>query len=261
MSRQSLRIAGMVFGAWISWLYAFLSDEINRLFLPGIPLPPASGGYWSYYGGALLAGALIGLACTWPDSPWLGALWGGLSGALLSLLAPWQQVDGSSPQIFGVVVLTATTFIPLVVLLMPLSLLVRRSVEQLPLPGEALHPSKVWLPLLVTALVAAVGISRLFPQEVRDAFYSTQALIESAQQVKRSDQLPAPLQDVKGFIPNANGRYTLEWSDRVEQFFGPHPVSNRLNSDFLIIARYQNGFSLACIFAPGARQPPCAVFR
>jgi hypothetical protein len=74
-------------------------------------------------------------------------------------------------------------------------------------------------------------------------------------------QLPEPLQAVQGFIPNATGRYTLEWSDDVERFMGPRPVTNRQSSYFLIIARFQNGFSLACIFAPGVRQPPCANFK
>ena len=38
---KTLRSAGFFFGIWLSWLYAFVADQVNRVSLPGITLPDA----------------------------------------------------------------------------------------------------------------------------------------------------------------------------------------------------------------------------
>jgi hypothetical protein len=91
--------------------------------------------------------------------------------------------------------------------------------------------------------------------------YVTQGIIEKGMQAITVSHLSDPLKAVEGFIPNANGSYTLERSEEVERFMGPHPVTSRTNSDFLIVARFHNGFSMACLFAPGASPPSCANFN
>jgi len=262
VTQKSLRISGIMFGAWLSWLYAFLAEELNRISLPGITLPEPQGGLFGYYLGAILVGVVIGLACTWPDSTWLGALLGGIAGAALAFITPWQQATVSSLQAVGAVILTVTTFIPLALILMPVAWLIRVSANRLPAGGEGRFSIRqAGLPLLATALVVVLGVTTMHPPEVRKAFYATQAIIQQGMQARSAGALPAALQDVQGFIPNANGRYTLEWSDAVNRFQGMRPVTSRQNSDFLIVARFQNGFTMACIFAPGAKQSPCANFQ
>lgn len=217
---------------------------------------------FGYYGGALLAGALIGLACTWTDNTWLGSVLGGVTGAILVFLAPWQQMFTSSSQSFGVFFLTLTTFLPLALILTPFAFLVRFSVDHLsPQGGSRISLRQYGMPILATILAAWLGVTNLYSEDARGAMYMTQALIEKGMQVKTAGQLSDSLKPVQGFIPNANGRYTLEKSDVVERFMGPRPVTSRTNSDFLIIARFSNGFNLACIFAPGIKQPNCANFN
>ncbi len=251
----------MVFGTWLSWLYAFLADEVNRVYLPDIPLPDPQGGVLGYYGGAILVGLLVGLVCTWPDKPWLGAIFGGLIGALLAFIALWQPVGGLSIQTLGNGGLTATAFVTLAVILTPIAFLMRISVERLQSSGASFSLRGVWLPVLVTGLVAFMGMCRLYPREVRAAFYSTRSTIEAGMNSSSPGQLPDALRDVRGFIPNANGRYKLEWSDKVDLFSGFYPQFTRDKRDFLIIARYTNGFAVACLFSYGASQPPCANFQ
>ena len=174
-SQKSLRVAGIIFGAWLSWLYAFVADQVNRVNLPGISLPDPQGGVVGYYLGALLVGALIGLVCTWPENNWAGAALGGLLGALLVFFAPWQQALGSGRQAFGAFFLTLTTFIPMVLILMPFALLVRWSVNRLPTGLEGLlSPRRIGLPLLTTALAIALGLSGMVSADGRTAFYQTQ---------------------------------------------------------------------------------------
>jgi hypothetical protein len=106
-----------------------------------------------------------------------------------------------------------------------------------------------------------LGVSNLYSEEVRNAMYETQVLIEKGRQAKTANNLAEPIKQIQGFIPNANGSYILEKSEEVERFSGPHPVTSRTNSDFMIVARFQNGFAIACLFAPGAKQPVCANFN
>ena len=259
---KALRSAGFFFGIWLSWLYAFVAEQVNRVSLPGITLPEPQGGVWGYYLGAVVAGALIGLACTWPDNSWAGGALGGLSGACLVFLAPWQQAFSSSARVFGTVLLMLTTFIPMVLILAPVALLIRFSVNQLPTgSGGSLAPRRLGLPVLTTLLALVLGFMGLHSSEVKAAFYQTQALVEQGLDISDAGGLPEQLQPVQGFIPNATGRYTLEWSDDSARFMGPRPVTSRSASDFLIIVRFQNGFSLACVFVPGVKLSPCANYQ
>jgi hypothetical protein len=158
--------------------------------------------------------------------------------------------------------LTLTTFLPLALILTPFAFLVRFSVNNLPSRMEgALSIRRIGLPVLATILAAWLGVSTLYPQEVRAGMYVTQGIIEKGMQAITVSHLSDPLKAVEGFIPNANGSYTLERSEEVERFMGPHPVTSRTNSDFLIVARFHNGFSMACLFAPGASPPSCANFN
>lgn len=259
---KSLRTSGILFGIWLSWLYAFVADQINRANLPGIPLPEPAGGWFGYYLGALVAGGLIGFACTWPDNSWAGGALGGVAGACMVFFAPWQQAVGSATRVFGTILLMLTTFVPMVLILMPVALLIRFSVDRLPKGLEGiLAPRRLGLPLVTMALAIGLGVMGLYSAEVKSAFYQTQTLINQGMAAKSTGQLPEQLQPVVGFIPNANGRYTLEWSDEVERFMGPRQVTNRSASDFLIVVRFQNGFLMSCVFVPGVKQSPCANYQ
>lgn len=257
--RRSLHTTGIVFGIWLSWLYAFVADQINRMNLPGVPLPEPPGGMWGYYLGAIAVGALMGLVCVWPRSIWLGTALGGLLGSALTFLAPWQTVLNSLNSSSGISVITI--FFSLALVLMPFALLTRLSVNGLVMNGEGwLSPRRLGWPLLTILIVVWLGSTNLYSVSVREAFYITHKLIQQGIEASNQSQLPESLQPVQGFKPNATGSFTLEWSKATAKFMGPRPVVDR-NTDFLIVARFRNGFSLACDFLPGVQQPPCASFR
>jgi hypothetical protein len=259
---KSLRSAGIFFGMWLSWLYAFVADQSNRVSLPEIPLPEPQGGVWGYYLGALVVGALIGLACTWPNNSWAGGAFGGLSGACLVFLAPWQPAFGPMLRMLGANSLIITVFIPRLLVLVSVALLIRFSVNYLP-PGIEgfLTPRRLGLPVLTTVLALVLGFTGQYSGEMKTALYQTRVLVEQGLAVSDAGSLPEQLQPVAGFIPNATGRYTLEWSNLTARFKDLRPVSSRSASDFLIIVRFQNGFTLACVFAPGVKLSPCANYQ
>lgn len=255
-------IAGIVLGIWLSWLYAFILNEANRVNLRGIALPDPPGGVVGYYLGAILVGAVIGLLCTWPKQLWLGTLAGSAAGALLTFLAPWKPSPIPASQIVLPLDLVFNQFFPIALALAPFTILARLSAKQLSSNTSGFQlVLRIVLPLLTTGIVAGEGVMALYPPETRDAFFLTQKLVDGGLQAPNASQLPQPLQDVLGFIPNATGRYTLELSYDLARFQGPQLMINKTTANFLIVARFQNGFTLACVFAPRVTSPPCANFR
>lgn len=251
----SFRAGGVIFGAWLALVYAFVSDWINRAFLPGIPLAEPQGGIFVYLITSLLIGALIGLVTCWPHNTWIGSLLGGIAGAVIVFLGPWKIALATPEQAIGTFFLTLYTFMPLMVLLIPAAFLIRYSVSHFPTHRQdALNPRRVLVPVLVSVLAIILGVLALYPEEVRVGFQTTHQLIQQGMKAG-SKNIPEKLQSVQGFFPNANGRYSLEYSQDVEDYMGLRPVTSRINSDFLIVATFENGFSLACVSAPGLKEP------
>lgn len=242
-------------GAWLALVYAFMADWINRAFMPGIPLADPEGGIFTYLLASLLIGALIGLVCCWPHNAWVGSLLGGLVSALLVFIGPWQRASGSPEETIGTLFLTLYTFMPLLVILTPAAFFIRYAVSHFPTQkGEA--PQKRFYAVIagVTLTAVILGVFSLYPEEVRYGFQITNTFVIQSMKAGPS-RIPEKLQYVKGFYPNANGRYTLSYSQDVEAYMGPRPVTARLNSDFLIITKYDNGFTFACVTAPGLKEP------
>ena len=106
-----------------------------------------------------------------------------------------------------------------------------------------------------------LGSFSLYPQDVQDGFNATQRLMQNGLKATAPAELPPPLKDVQNWFPNATGRYTLEWSEETERFLGPVQVTSFTHSDFLIVVRFTNKFTFACIFSPGVKTPSCANFE
>ena len=72
MSDKARRVLGMIFGGGIGLLYGLVSQNVNSLYLPGVPLffaPPGRAGSVILLA---LFGALMGLVVAWPSrmKPW-----------------------------------------------------------------------------------------------------------------------------------------------------------------------------------------------
>jgi hypothetical protein len=261
-SPSFLRLSGTFLGAWLALVYAFVSVQINVAALPGIPLPEPKGGAFSYYLGYLVGGAVIGLVACWPDNKWFGAFLGALGGALVMFYLPWKNALQSTDAAVGTIFLTLTTFLPLVIFTMPVSFLMRWVAENLPTQAEgSLNIRRIGPPIGVTAATVALAALSLYPTDVRSAFYSTQALVESGLAVTSDSALPHPLQEVDKWFPNATGKYTLEWTDDTRGFNGQVPITSFSNSNYLIIVRFENHFSFACVYAPGVKVPSCTNYE
>lgn len=262
LHRRAEIVFGAFFGAWLGVIYAYISQAINWLFLPGIPLETPSGGISSYLLEYLIVGALLGVICTLPENRFGGVALGGIFSALFlcyrTLSALWGT-DSFGPTMVTVLLM----FLPLVVLMTPLSFLVRFGVDARQVERDKPHlwPRRYLIPVLLTLIVIGAGCLSLYSRQARAAFrYTDQMIQQGLIAAAGGKDLPVPLQDVRGFSSEARGAYSMAWSDRVETFFGPVPEGAEM-SQFLIITRFENGFSFACIFSDIRPTPNCTNYR
>jgi len=258
--RVNRLVFGVIFGAWLGGVYALASQAINWIFLPNIPLAPPSGSPAGYIAEYTALGALIGWVCSIPANRLIGALAGGLVSAFLISVMALRNVWGG--EFFSAtLILMLLTFMPLIILMMPVAFIIRLGVDaqQVDPDRPYLWARRYLIPALLTLLVIFLGGLALYSNDNREAFHYVQAMLQQGWQSSSIEALPEPLQDVRGFMENARGKYQLSWSDRVDTFFGPVPAGSEL-SQFLIIARFENGYAFACVFSENRPRPNCADY-
>lgn len=259
--RRSYLVFGAFFGAWLGFVYVFVSQGVNWLALPGIPLAAPAGSLAAFLSQYILSGILLGLISTIPDNRLAGAVLGGFFAALMSSIIATS--DAWYLGTLGSTLITVLlTFLPLVVMMTPLAYIIRLGVDsQVPDTSRPyLQARRYLIPLLVTGLVVVLASFSLYSPEIRRAFLGTNQLVQEGLSAKANDAMPEPLKEIAGFPGQAVGNYRLQWSDRVETFFGPRPAGAEL-SQFLIITRFENGFAFACLYSGNRSVPTCTNYR
>lgn len=258
--RHQVLIFGAIFGAWIGLIYAWVSQAINWILLPGIAITPPPGGLFLYIFQYAGIGALLGIISSIPENRVLGMVLGGFVSTVLLTIATFSRAWGQD--IFGsTVLLMMCTFMPLIVLLAPIALLIRAGVDAQNIPQDRpyLWARRYLIPIFLTVIAVGLGLLSMFSKDHRQAIEYVNVLIQEGSRAGSESDLPKPLLDVPGFLENGQGPYTLTWSDRTDTFFGPRPVGAEL-SQFLVIASFENGFSFACVFSTNRSQPNCALY-
>jgi hypothetical protein len=258
--KKKLWIFGALFGAWMGGVYALVSGAINGIFLPNIPVAPPEGGLALYLIEYALFGAFLGWISSVPENKGAGMALGGLATAIILVIIALTRTWGQN--IFtGTLLYLSCTFLPLIVLMMPISLLIRTGVDaQYVAPDRPyLWARKYIIPIALTLLAVIMGSFSMYSTEQRQAITTVNQLVLQSKQAGSLSALPKPLQDVTGYLENAHGKYTLAWSDRVDTFFGPRPAGSEL-SQFLVIARFENGYAFACVFSSNRNTPNCVVY-
>lgn len=258
--RRFFIIFGVVFGAWLGGMYAFWSQAVNWIALPGIPLTPLGNNLNQYLFQHILIGALLGFVTSLPAASAAGISLGGLLGAV-AVTGLAVRNEWGSETLLRTVILLLYTFLPLVVLFMPIAFLVRRGTD-----AQEVDPDRPYLwarryviPLLLTFLILLIASFSLYTDDARNAFRYMRTMLENSQPAQTIEALPRSLQLVQGYLENAKGPYSLGWSDKVETFMGPVPATGGL-SQFLIIATYENGFQFACVFSRTTTVPNCTNY-
>jgi hypothetical protein len=260
--RKFFRFGGAVIGAWLALVYAFISLEVIHSSLGDVPLADPGGGTFGYFISFGLVGALLGMVVCWPPKFWQGLVAGIIAAAVLIFFLPWKDPLGPPGQTIGAQYHFLATFAPPVVFMLVMTVMVRATILTLPdRPQSSLSPRRIAWPVAATALAIFLGSLAAYPANIQDGLRATQVLVQQGLKATSQNTLPAALQNVQGWFPNATGQYILTWDSNPELFKGPPSSTPYTANDFLVIVRFENGFSAACIFGPEAPGSVCANFE
>lgn len=264
-SRQLYRrLAGLFIGGLLGLAYGLVGQYVNHFYLPGLPLyqPP-----FGAAGNLLLAvglGIFLGLLCAWSEASVPGTLLAAAVGALLMLWAAFI-FDGVQ-LLFPVssVVIVFAMLLPISGILVPLTALVRVAVNrQTDYRTRPMYlPVRWWLPLVLVLLAVGAGYLNRYSQPAQVVLRRMDAMLTAAGPAASPADLPEPLQaaDVGNYLANAGQAYQLAWDDRDLQRYGiPRPLLPEWEMA-VVIARYDNGWNLVCLYPNPQLEPRCRGF-
>ena len=258
------RVFGLALGALLGIVYGLVSQTINRIILPGIPLyQPPLGPAGNTLPIALL-GAMLGLVAAWPTGSIRGIFAASTVAAALITFVSFLSVRLTEKNTAGMIVAALFVWLPLIGLMVPLLGLFRWVVnKEMEARREA---ASTWrhlrAPLALIAVLALIGALSLFSPEARQELIAMDRLLRDGLTVQSADALPAPLrtEDVGGFIAQAQGPYTLEWTQKdLNRFRIPRPGRN-FDNHAVVLARFANGWQLACLFVAPTEPPECKSY-
>jgi MFS family permease len=213
----------------------------------------------------LLVGAVLGTVTAWPKESLIGVILGGTAGAsfvtIITLTTGRTDAGIWAGKILSVLLL----FIPIAGLLMPITGVFRWAVNRVIEARADSEPTwhAVRWPLLLLVLVFSVGTFALLPPHARLMLVRTDVMLRKGLQSPSENQLPEPLRDdrVGGFIAHANNEYSLEWeNNNINRFAIPRPLSDRPWEESVVIAHFDSGWKLVCLYADSEAMPACRGF-
>lgn len=260
---------GAIFVTVCGLAYGFLSQTINYLFMPGVPLylPP-----FGALGNIILAGligASLGYLIASSESGGVGVLWGSLLGGAFIAVATLLTGNVEGEILWQKIAAIVIIFLPTAAALAPLLILFRwmigREEEAYRNAGKGYSYSRFWryaLPIAVVLAAGILGSLSLYNDLARAVTLRMQGLIQQGLQSASVETLPPPLRPpgVTHFIEHQGVRYTLQWDkDNQNRFAIPRPAGGAFEQS-TVIARFDTGYMLACMFPDKTGQPSCKDF-
>jgi hypothetical protein len=263
------RVFGLALGALLGLVFGFVSQAINRIALPGLPLhQPPLGPAGNVLLIALLGAALGGVAA-WPAGSIPGVFMASAVAAVLITLVSFLGVQLTDRNQLGMIVTGIFMLLPLIGLMAPMLGLFRWTVnKELEAQREA---APAWrhlrLPLSLAVVLALLGALSLLPGDAQQELTAMDALLKAGLAARNpgaragalAGALPASLagEDVGDFLAQARGAYALEWTrNNLNRFRIPRPGRN-FDSHAVVVAHFANGWRLACLFVTPSEPPEC----
>jgi hypothetical protein len=262
------RILGLIIGTAIGLVFALVSQSINYLALPGLPLfVPPFGALLNATAYTLL-GALTGLLVAWPENSAFGVIFGSLLAGLVVTITAFLTGTLDNEILFSKITVLVLLFVPVMAAFVPIMILLRwvfgreanAHHEERSL-GEPWRVTRLVLPVGLVLIAGLLGFTQQYPGYGVSATLRMNDLIQQGMKAQTVEELPASLQPsyVNHFLDKANVPYTLQWdSDQgnkyaIPRFSGSVPPS-------IVIARFENGYLLVCLFTSPDRPATCKDF-
>lgn len=259
MNDNKRRVYGFIIGIVFGLPYAIISQFSNSWALPGVPLFDLPIGRATTAILTIIVLGIMGLIVTWDEESFFGLIGGTLF--LVFLGSVQAFINSGSSQAVTSFFLFLFTFLPRLIIYLPLAYLLRWAVNNLDrttpgYPRGLKRPLKVIAILLIIAIIG--GRFSLLAPEARQALQDGNELVIAGISARDSNSnLAKPLLDVDGFSTHATGAYSLEWSDDVDRLPVTRPMADFGTIESLIIFRFENGYQFGCAYTPPSREPKC----
>jgi hypothetical protein len=255
------RLVGTGLGAIPGLVYFLVSQGINAIFLPDIPLfqPPA--GFWGNVALGALWGGVLGLICAWPYSTAAGVVLASIASISVSIVRGLAGIDESLSRL---VIIAVVLGVPTAFLMVPAMMALRWAINGLvDLRSHPTSRHERWRsPLILLALVAVVAAFSLYNAKARTLLARTNDTLQAGLAAASAADLPGPLQTLRSgsFLANASDGYSLEWTETdLDRFIDLRPSSN-YSDHSAVLVRFDNGLSMVCLY-PGVDVRPNCAFR
>ena len=255
------RLIGIGLGAALGMVYIFVSQSINTLFLPGVPLYQPPFNLWGNVALGALWGGVLGLICAWPYSTAIGVTLASLASVVVSIGRGLAGIDESLGRL---VIIALVLSIPAAFLMVPAMMALRWAINGV--VDLRSHPSSSgqrWRsPLILLALAAVVAAFSLYNGKARTVLTHMNETLQAGLAAANKADLPRELQTLRSgdFLAGASDGYTLEWTETdLDRFIDLRPSSN-YSDHSAVIVRFDNGQRMICLY-PGADMRPNCAFR
>jgi hypothetical protein len=254
------RLTGTGLGAILGLVYALVSQGINIVFLPDVPLFQPPLGLWGNVALGALWGALLGLICAWPYSTAIGVTLASLASVTVTIVRGLAGLDESLGRL---VIIGLVLAIPAAILMVPAMMALRWAINGLvDLRSHPTSSRERWRgPLILLALVAVIAAFSLYNGKARALLVRTNDTMQAGLAAAGVADLPSELQALRNgnFLASASDSYTLEWTETdLDRFIDLRPSSN-YNDHSAVLVRFDNGQSLVCLYPGIDTRPNCAV--
>lgn len=253
------RLMGIGLGALLGLVYFLISQGINLIFLPDVPLflPPL--GFWGNVALGALWGGLLGLICAWPYSTAIGVTLASLASITVTVA---RGLAGIDERLGRLAIIAVVLGIPAALLMAPAMAALRWAINGL--VDLRRHPTardQRWRgPLILLALVAVIAAFSLFNAKARALLVRMDDTLQAGLAAESFDALPVELQALRSgdYLTDASGGYTLQWTETdLDRFIDLRPSSN-YSAHSAILVRFDNGNSLICLYPDVGIRPNCA---
>lgn len=261
MKNRILRSAtgfGIGFAAGIA--YSLVSEHINALLYAEFHIYYRVSESMLAMLQAGLVVALLGFLACLPDSSYRGMLVAAVVCTVGLIVSGMRGATESG--MATTALLTAYTFLPMVILFLPLSGLLRWSANLF--YNEDPTPQPRWQKLkgivILVGLALLVGSFSAYPQNARVALGRMQAVIEKVQAGDNTN-LPYFFENIAPTVQEAGRGYRLSWSDDTSFFplgTGAESLVAVDTSISAVTARFESGETVACLFRSDGSFQLCA---
>jgi len=260
------RLYGMTLGAALGMAFGLTSQTLNALVIPGVIFYQPPLGLGGNLVSCVLIGGSIGLVSCWLASSFtsvlIAAVLGGIGvelvGSFYGTVTPAEQVGNL---LFTLLILLLPMTGLLAAVFGLLRWIVNKQVEQRRDHVSLLRRSL--LPGAAILIMGTIGATAFYPAEGQQRIKEMNALVQASLRATNAADWPSALANyTDAFQQHATPHYTLQWirGDGLLRWRIGQPAGFQPWQYSIVAARFDNGWTLACLFIPDNSTPHCQAY-